>query len=216
MNISDPCIPWFYPKNNTRLESKTRICDPWETIEFKELMEVTPTETCSQCLPDCSETVYNAKVSTSPFRPCSFKNLGLSYLCNINQKGGKINPPIWGQQAIDQYTEEIGTVPQYISEVMDSNIRDFTVHSTDHQIFTATISKKPKYNAYERDIAMATFYFDTPTVFQYSREERMTALGYISQMGGLLGLCMGVSFISIIELIYWVVVKFVKNMFSHD
>ena len=127
-----------------------------------------------------------------------------------------MNPPIWGQQVIDQYTEEIGNVPQYVSEVIDSNIRDFTVHSADHQIFTATNTKQTKYNAYERDIAMATFYFDTSTVFQYSREERMTALGYISQMGGLLGLCMGVSFISVIELIYWVMIKFVKNMFSHD
>ena len=103
-------------------------------------------------------------------------------------------------------------VPQYVSDVIDSNIRDFTVHSIDKQIFPATNVKQSKYNAYEKDVAMATFYFDTPTVFEYTTEERMTALGYISQMGGLLGLCLGISLISIVEVVYWFTIKIMRNL----
>ena len=40
----------------------------------------------------------------------------------------------------------------------------------------------------------------------------MTTVGYISQLGGLLGLFIGFSFISGIELIYWLTIRFGKNM----
>ena len=45
----------------------------------------------------------------------------------------------------------------------------------------------PTYNAYEKDIAMVNFYFDKSSILQYIRQERMTKVDYISQMGGLLG-----------------------------
>ena len=54
----------------------------------------------------------------------------------------------------------------------------------------------PTYNAYEKDIAMVNFYFDKSSILQYIRQERMTKVDYISQIGGLLGLFMGISFIS--------------------
>ena len=70
---------------------------------------------------------------------------------------------------------------------------------------------------------MVTFFFETNSVFEYSRkdlikkiastvsgiyrsffrEARMTVINYISQVGGLMGLCLGFSFLSAVELIYW-------------
>ena len=70
----------------------------------------------------------------------------------------------------------------------------------------------PTYNAYEKDIAMVNFYFDKSSILQYIRQERMTKVDYISQIGGLLGLFMGISFISGIELIYWATVRLARNM----
>ena len=40
----------------------------------------------------------------------------------------------------------------------------------------------------------------------------MTKIGYISQVGGLMGLCLGFSFLSIIELIYWFTYRLGRNM----
>ena len=59
---------------------------------------------------------------------------------------------------------------------------------------------------------MVNFYFDKSSVLQYIRQERMTKVDYISQIGGLLGLFMGISFISGIELIYWATVRLTRNM----
>jgi hypothetical protein len=70
----------------------------------------------------------------------------------------------------------------------------------------------PTYDAYTKDIAMVTFFFQTTTVFEYTRDQRMTLIQYISQMGGLLGLCTGFSFISGVEMIYWFTVRLGRNM----
>ena len=44
------------------------------------------------------------------------------------------------------------------------------------RVFPASLEKNPKYDAYEKDIAMVTFFFETSTVFEYTREERMTLI----------------------------------------
>ena len=80
------------------------------------------------------------------------------------------------------------------------------------EIFPAANKKAPTYNAYEKDIAMVTFYFESPTAFEYLKEPRMTLLQFIAQMGGLLGLCIGFSFISGIEILYWFIIRFVRNL----
>ena len=60
------------------------------------------------------------------------------------------------------------------------------------------------YNAFVEDIAVINFYFDQSSVPQFTRQESMTDVGFISQLGGLLGLFTGFSFISFFEIIYWV------------
>ena len=77
------------------------------------------------------------------------------------------------------------------------------------------------YNAYEKDIAVVNIFFGGSTVFgeemlfqfiihtflsdssEFERSRRMTWLDFISSLGGICGLCLGVSFVSIVELVYW-------------
>ena len=66
----------------------------------------------------------------------------------------------------------------------------------------------PRYDTFEKDVAIVTFYFDKSSAFQFKRYERLTLTGYISQIGGLLGLAMGFSFVSAAEILYWIVVRF--------
>ena len=79
-------------------------------------------------------------------------------------------------------------------------------------VFSATNDKSPTYDAYQKDIAMVTFFFESPTIMEYSRQVKMTLIGYISQMGGLLGLWMGFSFISAIEILYWCTIRLARSM----
>ena len=78
-------------------------------------------------------------------------------------------------------------------------------------VFRYKVKDKPTYNAFEKDIAIVNFYFDKDSILQYTRQESMTTVGYISQLGGILGLFIGFSFVSGIELIYWFTIRLYKN-----
>jgi uncharacterized membrane protein len=71
-----------------------------------------------------------------------------------------------------------------------------------------------EYDAYEKDIAIAHFYFDSSTIFRYHREQRLTIVGFISQIGGVLGLCIGFSIVSVVELAYWFLYRLVASVTS--
>ena len=79
-------------------------------------------------------------------------------------------------------------------------------------VFTAKNEESSSYDAYEKDIAMVTFFFESTTAFEYSRDERMTLIQYISQIGGLMGLCIGFSFISAVEIVYWFTIRYFRNL----
>ena len=81
-----------------------------------------------------------------------------------------------------------------------------------NQVFKALNIENPSYDAYEKDIAVVDFIFESNTVFEYRREQKMIFVQYISQIGGLLGLWMGFSFISAIEILYWCTVRLARNI----
>ena len=57
---------------------------------------------------------------------------------------------------------------------------------------------------YGRDnLALVNIFIQSPYVTKIRRDVAMTLTGYIANTGGLLGLCLGFSAISAIELIFW-------------
>ena len=226
MKLETPCVPWYLPVNDT---SGTELCTPWEIMEFQQEMDATPGDYCDHCLPDCTTTIYKASVTAAPFRHCDYKNLGTSYLCDFD---GTVSPKIWGQDVQDQYANEMSSVPFYVSNDAESSYRKYAgtnkhllllivlkynkilnlILGEGTPIFTAANERAPTYNAYEKDIAMVTFFFDTGTVVEYVNDERVSVYQFISQIGGTMGLCIGFSLISGIEILYWLIFKFVKNI----
>ena len=55
------------------------------------------------------------------------------------------------------------------------------------------------------------FLLNCHPVFEYIREARMTPVAFMSQVGGLMGLCLGFSFLSVVELMYWVTFRMARN-----
>ena len=51
-------------------------------------------------------------------------------------------------------------------------------------------------------------------MIEYERSLRMTNVDFISTLGGLFGLCLGFSFISFIEIFYWAIIRFSRNLKS--
>ena len=115
-NIGKNCTPWFYPTQDVPL----LICDPWESVKFRSLMQSVPDQECNHCLPDCSGPQYSSTLSVLPFRRCDMRNLGVSSLCNLNDPTLP-HPRIWGAQVIKEYTDRTRTgnnnpIPNYISK----------------------------------------------------------------------------------------------------
>ena len=179
------CMPWFYPREDQYL---SEICNPWRTKRFQLLLEEISDDICDECLPDCSITKYKASVTAAPFRSCDRTNLGVSQMCDLTIDGNiVINPPIYEQMILDEYEKfNDGNIPDFIKDKNStfSNIRKYESTDTDMKklVFRADRERKPNYNAFEEDIAIVNFYFDEPTVVQYSTFESMTWKDYISQV----------------------------------
>ena len=82
------------------------------------------------------------------------------------------------------------------------------------------------YNVYERDLAVVNIFFGDSTVFgnlflllfplksinpEFERSPKMTWMDFISGFGGFCGLCLGFSFVSFVEIIYWFSLKLCSN-----
>ena len=125
MKLEYPCMPWYFPRNDS---GGLRLCNPWEAMEFRKIMDKTPVNNYEHCLPDCSGVIYDGTVNAAPFSRCDYKNIGISDLCNFDVK---FNPAIWGQSVMDQYKEEVekkddkAKIPEYISKVITTNQRKY-------------------------------------------------------------------------------------------
>ena len=129
-----------------------------------------------------------------------------------------MNPPIWNKQVENEYTVTLGKdkVPEYIkpNQLKMANIRKYVISERDAASLTFQSESKEEYDAFEKDISIVDFYFSKSTIVQFKRSERMTWVDYISQIGGLLGLAMGFSIISAIEIVYWVTIRLCRNINS--
>jgi hypothetical protein len=209
-NLSRECTPWNFPFQEDHI-----MCDPWQSAEIFKLMQGGSFRAkCKKCLPDCTHTSYQQSLSTIPLRKCNEKNFGLSTLCNLNPEAMVPKPQIWAKQVLDQFSKD-GEIPNYLSDLQSSQ-RSLKSSVSMQNIFTE-ISRD--YDAYDRDIAMVSVYFDTPVALQFGTQATQSWVEFLSDVGGLLGLCIGLSIVTVAE-IFWICLKIVrklcvsKNIFS--
>ena len=62
--------------------------------------------------------------------------------------------------------------------------------------------------------AAATFYFGNDDFVAYKRYETHGRVGFLSNVGGLLGLFMGISLLSIVETIYFFTLRFINDLYE--
>ena len=63
-----------------------------------------------------TKTQYTTSTTVVPFRRCDYKNLGVSYLCDLNDLNLP-EPRIWGSQVIEEYSNRgNGELPWFIKE----------------------------------------------------------------------------------------------------
>ena len=191
-NLTYGCTPWYFPFSDDNFQ----MCDPYQTVEvWRKMQNDVPTDECDFCLPDCIRTIYTQSVTTQPIRRCDERNLYLTDLCVMDKT---VKPQIWGKQVIDSFLRKKGKVPAYLQNV-ESSKRSIKVSYVLKHFF----DDLPKeYDAYDKDIAVLNVFFDSTTVVKFKSQKRQTWIDYFANVGGALGLCIGLSVITIVELVW--------------
>ena len=188
------CQPWFFPTSSESIS----ICDPWQSYDFFQIMtNEIPDNICPQCLPDCTVTIYNPTITVEPFDTCDANNIGVSQFCSINLK----QPTAMQMRLVSQiqnefYNSSTGkyvNAPDYVMS-LKSSIRNYGF-----DVFKKT---NTTYDAFDEDIAMVQILYQKSTAILMGSQLTMTWIDYFSAVGGLLGLVLGMGFVSFIELVW--------------
>ena len=192
------CIPWFFP---SPADENLPFCGPWESALFIKSMEEVPESHC-KCYPSCNETIYQYDVTSAPFRECDSRNFGLSRLCHLNDRS-------LPQPYIYQHI---------IKKIYDSAPQESILTSTNEAFFASFKTTKrnvydklrgfSEYDAFEKDIAFLEVYYPSPTLIKMKTQSRMSWIDYLSTVGGLLGLVLGMGFMTFVE-IFWLCLRIV-------
>ena len=154
-------------------------------------------------------------MSKAKFRRCDQRNLNYSPLCSLSPK---FSPPPWQKSVLDIYKRQqevnrAGAVPSYV-EALDRVEREYypSLAARQREIMESFTGPgyEQTYNAYEGDIAVLYVYFGQPTTTEYIRVVSLSWVGFLAQAGGLIGACLGFSFISLVEVIYWFIIRFCR------
>ena len=183
------CIPWYFPT----LDDNIKMCNPWEAQEFFYYLHLSESKKCSQCLPECSSTIYQPSIMSIPFRPCDVANMEMSFLCKISNFWNSLTPKKYYSNAFPNTSKFLPSMNP------DSfNIRTYGWNQKKNLFETNSTT----YDAFNVDIATVEIYFLKPSVIQMGRTSKMTWIDFLSNVGGLMGLVLGMGFVSFVEL-FW-------------
>jgi hypothetical protein len=74
---------------NAISDPPVKICDPWQALQLSNMMKEIPITQCSSCLPDCSTTEFEKKVTAVPFGKYDYTNIGINDFRNFNKKDNR-------------------------------------------------------------------------------------------------------------------------------
>ena len=222
INDSKTCVPWFYPVKD---EKAGKMCNPWNTRKFQSILkEQMPKNLCTHCLPDCTTTVYDTSISYAELRKCDHTNIGTSLLCDLVNP--PVNPPPWLNMAQTEFKLANESLPWYLETFMDNKTTNNMTRFPDQRsqlgehnanldvMFPSQVKKNPSYDAFEKDIGLINVFFSDRSILMYVKKNRMSNFDFLSQIGGSIGLAMGISIISFIEIIYWFTIRFCGNILA--
>ena len=93
----------------------------------------------------------------------------------------------------------------------DSALPPYLRHVVSPTRATPTGARSP-YNAFEKDIAQVNFFFSAPAAVELVSSPTMTVFEFASSVGGLLGLFVGFSLLSVVEILYWFTIGYGENV----
>ena len=200
------CVPWFFPPP---FENPI-ICNPWEAEAIYQLMLNVPEKECHHCLPDCNTIIYKKKVTSVPLRSCDLSNAGVSQFCKNNNGTFLFTDGI--NNAVRKFYDfQFQKQPYFLNIYYKDTNRSYSRTLPNGDVFERSSSFDPFLN----DIAKVQIYFKTATATEIRCQAIMTWTNYFSNVGGILGLVLGIGIISLFEIVWMSTPKAVVNYFFH-
>jgi hypothetical protein len=84
-------------------------------------------------------------------------------------------------------------------------VSDIRTYKGRHNAFSKVVHT---YNAYDEDIATMEIFLDTPTILYYNSQHRLNWISFLSSIGGILGLCIGITIVTFVQIL-WMLFKLV-------
>lgn len=219
LKSTNSCVPWFYPIPDGEVKE---MCDPWKEKKFRHIMEMEiPMGQCNYCVEDCSSVKYQTSISYSELPDCDNSNIGSSF-CDLTN--GTLNPAPWLSDAQNEYLAANQSIPWFLkSNGSLTNIGTIKFQNkrsryqgqnleTD-EIFAEKLKLHPYYNAFEKDIGILNVFFADEYITRYVKEKDGTPFDHVSQLGGSLGGFMGISILSLVEILYWIFFRLSEKIF---
>ena len=144
--------------------------------------------------------MYEHIVTSIPFRRCDSSNFGVSQFCSLKHKY-LLRPNKFAVQIEKEY-ESNNEFPAFTS-ILESSIRKFSKTIDKGDIFPLN---DKTYDAYNKDIALVHINFRKATVIQMGSSKSMGWVDFFSNVGGILGLVLGMGIVSLIEL-FWLCLR---------
>ena len=214
-DMKDSCTPWFYPVTDNKT---VQMCNPWNMLKFIKIIDDDiPEEACKYCLPECTTTVYETATSYAKYQKCDHTNTGTNTLCDMVNE--TMNPAPWTYLAQNEFANASpnGSLPWYLqtdstkwkvlhdrkTKFPDQRRKVTDIGTENSALFISELKENPTYNAFENDIGTVNIFFGKSYTTRYIKKNRMSEIDFLAQVGGAVGLAMGISIISLVELIYW-------------
>ena len=111
-------------------------------------------------------------------------------------------PQLWGKLALERLKNNSDKIDyEKITSKIVSSQRFMNKRWYKNNLITNSVTE---YDAYDRDIAILSVYFETPTVLEYTTMHSKTWFDFISAVGGNGGLFIGFSIVTILELVWFI------------
>ncbi len=140
--------------------------------------------------------MYEHMVTTIPFRRCDSSNFGVSQFCSLGNKN-LLRPNKFAAQIEKEYVSN-NQYPTFTASLVPS-IRTSSKTIAKGDIFPLN---DKTYDAYNKDIALVHIFFRKATVIQMGSSQSMGWVDFFSNVGGLMGLVLGMGIVSLIELLW--------------
>jgi hypothetical protein len=158
-------------------------------------MSNVPTKNCQHCLPDCSSTIYQTKLTAVPLRTCELANMGSSGMCKT-----MTNPRMLDKTIKSNYEKRLKSKPYFSKKCLStSSTRNTGSALSQGDIFGSTDTS---YEAFQTDIAKIQIFFKSATASIIHREQAMTWVDFLANLGGIFGLVLGLCISFVFEIVW--------------